>query len=213
MGRIHFGRTAETNSACVDTTGCADIDSNIYYSTNLLTYPMVSDQYAVQYKLGDGGWSNAPVYISYYGATLASPFNTNSGYISNKTAMSFVSIPAGTSTTVYLQVSNLISGFVAGDNVSVRPSTKPVAVNVAADGTAMLSTTTAPDFNGEQFLLWWSDGTNGGSIQSLVFFLDPPYPAPIGTNVTIITTNTDLTVIAKLAQLRHLDLSGDFYAG
>ncbi len=170
-------------------------------------YPMISDQYAVEYKLGNGGWSNVPVHISYYGGTLASPFNINSGYISNKTSMSFVSIPAAANTTVYLRVTNLISGFVASDNVSVRPSTKPVAVNVAADGTAMLSTTTAPDFNGEQLLLWWSDGTNGGSIQSLVFFLDPPYTAPAGTNVMIITTNTEL---ANVSQFDTLIFQGTF---
>jgi hypothetical protein len=199
---------AQTNfDACVDTNGCANDDSNVDYPANPLTYPLISDQYAVQYKLGNGGWSNAPVRISYYGGTLASPFNTNSGYISNKTSMSFVSIPAATNTTVYLRVTNLISGFVAGDNVSVRPSTKPVAVSVAADGTAMLSTTTAPDFNGEQFLLWWSDGTNGGSIQSLVFFLDPPYTAPIGTNVMTITTNTQL---ANVSQFDTLIFQGTF---
>ncbi len=154
---------------------------------------MSSDQYAVQYKLGNGSWSNVPVYISYYGGTVASPFNTDSGYISNKTSLSFVSIPAAASTTVYLRVTNLNSGFVASDNVSVRPSIKPVSVNVATDGTAMLSTTTAPDFNGEQFLLWWSDGTNAGSIQSLVFFLDPPYLPPTTGNVMTVTTNTQLT--------------------
>src|SRR5208282_3936099 len=103
--------------------------------------------------------------------------------------------------TVYLQVTNLISGFVASDNVSVRPSIKPVAVNVAAGGTATLSTTTAPDFNGEQFLLWWSDGTNGGSIQSLVFFLDPLYTAPTGTNVMTITNNTQLTSVSNFDTL------------
>jgi hypothetical protein len=184
---------AQTNCACVDTNGCANDDAGVYYPAKPLCYPMISDQYAVQYKLGNGGWSNAPVHISYYGGTLASPFNTNSGYISNKTSMSFVSIPADTSTTVYLRVTNLISGFTASDNVSVRPSTKPVAVNVAADGTVALSTTTAPDFNGEQFLLWWSDGTNGGSIQSLVFFLDPPYLPPTTGNVMTITNNTQLT--------------------
>ena len=184
---------AQTNDACMDTNGCALDDTNIYYPANPLTYPPISDQYAVQYKRGNGGWSNAPVRISYYGGTLASPFNANSGCISNKTSMSFVSIPADTNITVYLRVTNLISGFVASDNVSVRPSIKPVAVNVGADGTAMLSTTTAPDFNGEQFLLWWSDGTNGGSIQSLVFFLDPPYAPPTTGNVMTITTNTQLT--------------------
>ena len=192
---------AQTNSACVDTNGCANDDAGVFYPADPLCYPMISDQYAVQYKLGNGGWSNAPVRISYYGGTLASPFNTSSGYISNKTSMSFVSIPAATNTTVYLRVTNLISGFLASDNVSVRPSTKPVAVSMAADGTAMLSTTTAPDFNGEQFLLWWSDDTNGGSIQSLVFFLDPPYPAPTGTNVKTITTNTDLTNVTNFDTL------------
>jgi hypothetical protein len=192
---------AQTNSACVDTNGCANDDATVYYPANPLTYPMISDQYAVQYKLGNGGWSNAPVRISYYGGTLASPFNTSSGYISNKTSMSFVSIPADTNTEVFLRVTNLISGFTASDNVSVRPSTKPVAVNVSADGTAMLSTTTAPDFNGEQFLLWWSDGTNGGSIQSLVFFLDPPYAPPTGTNVMTITNNTQLTNLTNFDTL------------
>ncbi len=201
---------AQTNLACVDTGGCADDDTNIVYPTNLLMYPMISDQYAVQYKLGNGGWSNAPVHISYYGRTIASPFNTNSGYISNQTSMSFVSIPAAASTTVYLRVTNLNYGFTAGDNVSVRPRIKPVAVTVAGDGTATLTTTTAPDFNGEQFLLWWSDGTNGGSIQSLVFFLDPPYPAPAGTNVMTITTNTELTNVASLRNFDTLIFQGTF---
>jgi hypothetical protein len=81
---------------------------SVFYPANpRCAYPMISDQYAVQYKLGNGSWSNAPVRISYYGGTLASPFNSNSGYISNKTSMSFVSIPAGANTTVYLRVTNL----------------------------------------------------------------------------------------------------------
>jgi len=188
---------AQTNNACVDRNGCGINDADVFYPANPLTYPMISDQYAVQYKLGNGGWSNAPVRISYYGGTLASPFNASSGYLSNKTSLSFVSIPADTNTEVYLRVTNLISGFLASDNLSVRPSTKPVAVNVAADGTALLSTTTAPDFNGEQFLLWWSDGTNGGSIQALVFFLDPPYVPP--TTGKVITNRTELT------NLNHFD--------
>jgi hypothetical protein len=185
----------------MDTNGCADVDPSVFYPAPPLTYPMISDQYAVGYKLGNGSWSNAPVHISYYGGTLASPFNTNSGYISNQTSMSFVSIPAAANTTVYLRVTNLNSGFVASDNVSVRPRVKPVTVNVGGQGIAELSTTTAPDFNGEQFLLWWSDGTNGGSIQSLVFFLDPPYTPPAGTNVKTITTNTDLTNVTNFDTL------------
>src|SRR5271154_4329472 len=103
---------AQTNCACVDTNGCANIDAGVYYPTNPLCYPLISDQYAVQYKLGNGGWSNVPVRISYYGETLASPFNTNSGYISNKTSMSFVSIPAAANTAVYLRVTHLLSSFV-----------------------------------------------------------------------------------------------------
>ena len=197
LARFTSAALAQTNCACVDTNQCANDDAGVYYPTNPLCYPMISDQYAVQYKLGNGDWSNVPVRISYYGGTLASPFNTNSGYISNKTSMSFVSIPTAANTEVYLRVTNLNSGFVASDNVSVRPSTKPVDVNASADGTAMLSTTTAPDFNGEQFLLWWSDGTNGGNIQSLVFFLDPPYTAPTTGNIITITTNT------QLANLNH----------
>jgi len=184
---------AQTNDACMTTNGCANTDENVFYTTAPLCYPLLSDQYAVQYKLGNGGWSNVPVHISYYGGTLASPFNTNSGYLSNITSISFVSIPAAASTTVYLRVTNLNYGFVASDNVTVRPSSKPVAVNVAADGTALLSTTTSPDFNGDQFLLWWSDGTHGGDIQSLVFFLDPPYLPPTDPNAVTITNNTQLT--------------------
>jgi hypothetical protein len=47
--------------------------------------------------------------------------------------MSLLSIPAFAGTMVYLRVTNLNSGFVAIDNVSVRPSTKPVAVNGATE--------------------------------------------------------------------------------
>jgi hypothetical protein len=65
---------AQTNSACVDTSGCALDDTNVFYPANPLTYPMISDQYAVQYKLGNGGWSNVPVHFSYYGGTLAPIF-------------------------------------------------------------------------------------------------------------------------------------------
>src|SRR5580698_3615127 len=76
-------------------TNCAIAEANVIYPNSPLAYPMPSDRYAVQYQLGSGPWTNAKVYISYYGATMASPFNTNSGYISNKTSMSFVSIPVG----------------------------------------------------------------------------------------------------------------------
>jgi hypothetical protein len=80
---------------------CPVTESFIYYPTNALSYPLPSDQYAVQYKLGNGGWTNAPVWISYYGETVASPSNSFSGYVAG-TSFSFVSIPAGASTNVYL---------------------------------------------------------------------------------------------------------------
>jgi hypothetical protein len=179
---------------------CPIVDTNISYPAQPLTYPLLSDQYAVQYKLDSGGWTNAPVRISYYGGTLASPFNPFSGYISNKTSLSFVSIPARPSCDVHLRVTNLSFRFVAADNVSVRPRAKHVPATVAIDGTANLWTTTAADFSGDQFLLWWSDGTNGGSIEALAFFLDPAYNAPTGS-VKTITTNTDLTNLGQFDSL------------
>jgi hypothetical protein len=47
--------------------------------------------------------------------------------------MSFLSIPAVAGATIYLRVTNLNSGFVAVDNVSVRPDTKPVAFHGATE--------------------------------------------------------------------------------
>jgi hypothetical protein len=35
---------AQTNCACVDTNQCANSDAGFYYPTNLLTYPLISDQ-------------------------------------------------------------------------------------------------------------------------------------------------------------------------
>ena len=90
-----------------------------------LSYPIISDQYSVQYKLGGGAWTPAPVHISYYGATLASPSNSASGY-GPGTSFSFVSIPVPASTAVQLQVTKLSSNFLPSDNVSIRPHTKPV---------------------------------------------------------------------------------------
>src|SRR5450755_2356961 len=72
---------------------CSVTNPAIVYPAPPLTYPLLSDQYAVQYKIGDSDWTDAPVRISYYGGTNASPFDPASGYISGKTSMSFVSIP------------------------------------------------------------------------------------------------------------------------
>src|SRR5580693_3900975 len=89
---------AQTNCTSAE-TNCALIETNIIYPTSLLTYPMASDQYSVQYRLGNGNWTNAPVWISYYGGTTASPSNVSSGYVPG-TSMSFVSIPAAANTNV-----------------------------------------------------------------------------------------------------------------
>src|ERR1022692_3792547 len=140
---------------------CGITNADISYPMPPLTYPMTSDQYAVQYKLGSGGWTDAPVRISYYGGTLASPNNSSSGYPSN-TSLSFVSIAARASTNLQLRVTKLGSSFLASDHVSVRPSAKRVDVYTAGDGTIILSTTTAPDFAGDQFLLWWGNDTEIG---------------------------------------------------
>ena len=177
---------------------CGITNADISYPMPPLTYPMTSDQYAVQYKLGSGGWTDAPVRISYYGGTLASPNNSSSGYPSN-TSLSFVSIAARASTNLQLRVTKLGSSFLASDHVSVRPSAKRVDVYTAGDGTIILSTTTAPDFAGDQFLLWWGNDTEGGSVEALAFFLDPPYDPPMGSNVMTITASTDLT------NLNHFD--------
>ena len=40
----------------------------------LKTYPRPSDNYAVQYQIGNGAWTTATVYISYYGQTTGSPY-------------------------------------------------------------------------------------------------------------------------------------------
>ena len=85
-----------------------------------LTYPMTSDQYSVQYQIGGGGWTNATVYISYYGETDASPYRTNSGYTVGKTSMSFVSIPAQANAMVRLRVTNWFRHSVSGERSGIR---------------------------------------------------------------------------------------------
>jgi hypothetical protein len=156
------------------------------------TYPMTSDQYAVQYSLNGGPWRDVRVYISYYGATYASPYLSYSGYARLVTSMSFVSIPADVDTWVQLRVTKLSSPFKAIDQVSVRPSVKFVGVGLALDGTAQLATFTGPDFAGEQFILWWGNSTQGAAIDGLAFFLDKPYTRPTGPTVKTIYSNADL---------------------
>jgi hypothetical protein len=121
---------------------CADSPEATYPNTgDAYTYPMTSNQYAVQYLL-DGVWTNAQVYISYYGETDASPYRSDSGYLNpytvgqtSQTSMSFVSIPAvGANRAVSLRVTLLSGGpFLKSDQVSVRPSVSPI-VAVLTDG-------------------------------------------------------------------------------
>jgi hypothetical protein len=101
------------------------------YRMPALTYPMTSNRYAVQYKLGSGDWTDVKVYISYYGGTNASPYRSGSGYTAD-TSMSFASIPGSASTAVARRVTKLWgSAFPAINHVSVRPQAKGVDV---ADG-------------------------------------------------------------------------------
>jgi len=186
------------------------------YPTTPLTYPMTSDRYAVQYQLGLGSLTPSQVYISYYGGTDASPYHPYSGYPTPYPrlayplnvgpgptddakgapryleSMSFVSIPASADTTVTLRVTKLWgSPFPA--TVSVRPSAKAIHVDWVNGFTVQLSTKTADDFLGEQFVLWWDgDSYESSAIEGLAFFLDPPYVTPTGSNVKPIAASSDL---------------------
>lgn len=165
----------------------------------LKTYPRPSDNYAVQYQIGNGDWTTATVYISYYGQTTGSPYRTVSGYTAGTTSMSFTSIPARANTTVQLRVTKLFgTPFQASDHVSLRPSVRLAAgkregVLTSSDGTVEISTFTAPNFAGEQFILWWDRGDDGGGVEGLAFFLNPPYPEPTGNNVKVVKSWGDLT--------------------
>ena len=74
----------------------------------------------------------------------------------------------------------------------MRPSVKPIGVETGSDGTAEISTFTTSNFNGEQFILWWNRGTDGGGVEGLAFFLNPPYTAPTGGNVKVVHSWNDL---------------------
>lgn len=115
--------------------------------------------------------------------------------------MSFVSIPALANAGLQLRVTNLWTGpFVASEHVSVRPNVKFIEADLQVDGTVQISTHTAADFAGSQFILWWDrDAAHSGAIQGLAFFLDPPYTRPTGSNVKAVYSWNDL---------KGVDLSG-----
>jgi hypothetical protein len=195
------------------TPACATSPELGTYPTAVAHYPMPSNRYSVQYKLNGGAWTDAKVYISYYGATNSSPFFGFSGFPAD-TSMSFVSIPALANAGVQLRVTNLWSGpFVASDHVSVRPSVKFIETDLQADGTVQISTHTAADFAGSQFILMWNrDAAHGGAIQGPAFFLDPPYQRPTGSNVRVVTSWNDLNG-ADLSGYDTVDFEGTVEIG
>jgi hypothetical protein len=186
---------------------------NAQYPASPLTYPMTSNQYAVQYRVNGGNWAVASVYISVYGGTLASPYEPFTSYLpfantsSPATSMSFVSVPVAASANVELRVTKLGNGpFLKSDTLSVRPAAKLISANLMADGTADVSTTTPANFAGEQFVLWWNrDSKDGGAVQGLAIFLDPPYQPP--ANPLIINSSTDFSAV-HLGDYSALEFEG-----
>ncbi len=182
------------------------------YPTTPLTYPMTSNRYAVQYKLGSGTFTDAQVYINYYGGTTSSPYINASRYPADE-SLSFVSIPASAGTAVQLRVTKLFgSAFPAISQVSVRPTAKGIHVDSVSGSTVQLSTTTATNFAGDQFVLWWDGNAQQSSaIEGLAIFLDPPYSRPTGGNVKTIAASTDLT--GDLSSFDTLDFEGTVAIG
>ena len=178
------------------------------YPASPLVYPATSNQYGVQYKLDNGEWTDAPVYMSSYGGSNSSPYLNFSGYTKTTTSMSFVSIPARADALVQLRVTKLSNApFLTSDSVSVRPSQKVIPANLASDGTVRISRRTDRDFAGEQFILWWNrDSENNGGIQGLAFFLNPPYERPRGKSVKTVKTANDLN--GDLSAFDTLDFEG-----
>ena len=172
----------------------------------LVTYPRPSDNYAVQYQIGNGPWTTATVYISYYGRTTGSPFRSVSGYTAGTTSMSFTSIPAQANSTVQLRVTKKFgTPFQSSDHVSLRPSVKLAGVTTRSDGTVEISTFTAANFAGEQFVLSWNRGADGGGVEGLAFFLNPPYPEPMGKNVKVVKSWADLIDPNSPVTASHID--------
>jgi hypothetical protein len=193
------------------TQDCSAVNPSETDPASPLTYPKSSDRYSVQYSLNGGAFTDASVYISYYGATNASPFLSYSGY-TLETSMLFVSVPVTPGAAVKLRVTKLWNApFLASDGVSVRPTVKQFATSLQSDGSVLISTSTAVDFAGEQFILWWNRGAQGGGVEGLVFFLNPPYSRPVGANVKTVTAAADLT--GDLTSFDTLDFEGTIAIG
>jgi uncharacterized protein (TIGR03437 family) len=187
---------------------CAATNDAATYPNPPLTYPMTSDRYAVQYQLGgSGAFTNAQVYISYYGGTNSSPYINASRYPADE-SMSFVSIPVSVSTAVSIRVTKIFgSNFPAISRMSVRPTAKGIQVSSVSPTVVQVSTTTAADFAGDQFILYWNGtATESGAVQGLAIFLNPPYTKPTGSNVKVIATPADLS--SDLSPFDTLDIEG-----
>jgi hypothetical protein len=176
-----------------------------------LQYPIQSDQYAVEYKVNGGGWTDGLVYISYYGDTDASPVRGDSPYKQRRTSMSFVSIPSEPNASVQIRVTMLPAlsrrigdPFRPSDHATVRPTPLGVGVETGQDGTVSLTTLTSADFNGEQFILWWERGNDGGGVEGLAFYLNPPYKEPEGSRVKVVRSWNELDS-ADLSSYQTLD--------
>jgi hypothetical protein len=179
-------------------TGSCAVGPDETYLDPPLHYPLRSDQYSVAYRIGSGPWTSASTYISYYGATDASPYASYSGYppyggpVAPYKSLSFVSIPARPSAAVQLRVTKRAGPFLPSDHVTVRPRVKALSVSVAAAGTAEILSLTGPGFAGDQFALWWGPSTGGSEISGLVFFLNPPSAAPTTGSIKVVTQPSDL---------------------
>jgi len=178
------------------------------YPNPPLTYPMTSDRYAVQYQLGGSGtFTNAQVYISYYGGTNSSPYIKASAYPADE-SLSFVSIPASAGVAVAIRVTKTFGGnFPAIGQMSVRPAAKGVQIASVSPTVVQLSLTTSATFNGDQFILYWNGtATASGAIQGLAVFLNPPYTRPTGSNVKVVGAPADLS--GDLSAFDTLDIEG-----
>jgi hypothetical protein len=91
--------------------------------------------------------------------------------------------------------------------MSVRPAAKGIQISSVSSTVVQLSTTTAADFEGDQFILMWNGtATESGAIQQLGIFLNPPYTRPTGSNVKVMAAPADLT--GDLSTFDTLDIEG-----
>jgi hypothetical protein len=167
---------------------------------------MPSNRYRVDYKVNGGAWTPASVNISYYGGTNSSPLFNDSGY-SSETSMSFTSITVPSDALIQLRVTKLWDApFFPTDHVAVRPTVKGIPAFVDSDGYVQIWTFTGDHFAGQQFVLWWNRGSEGGAVESLAFFLNPSYARPTTGNIKVVRTSTDLA--GDLSGYDTLDIEG-----